>query len=66
MSDGGRVLFESGFADSVIRDLSKMGHVLQQSPGWSFGGYQAIYRDPDTGVYIGASESRSDGQAVGY
>ncbi|MGB0508688.1 MAG: hypothetical protein ACPG3S_07630 [Schleiferiaceae bacterium] len=30
------------------------------------GGYQAIYLDPKTGFYHGASESRKDGQAVGY
>ena len=28
-------------------------------------GYQAIARDPETGVYAGASESRKDGQAAG-
>ena len=27
---------------------------------------QAIYRDPETGVYIGATEMRKDGQALGY
>ena len=31
-----------------------------------YGGYQAIMRDPETGVYYGASESRKDGQAAGY
>ena len=30
------------------------------------GGYQAIRRDPKTGVYEGASESRKDGHAAGY
>jgi len=32
----------------------------------NFGGYQAILRDPATGIYYGASESRKDGQAAGY
>jgi gamma-glutamyltranspeptidase/glutathione hydrolase len=31
-----------------------------------FGGYQAIYRDPKTGVYAGATEMRKDGLAIGY
>ncbi|MHC4974811.1 MAG: gamma-glutamyltransferase, partial [Planctomycetota bacterium] len=31
-----------------------------------FGGYQAIRYDPRNDVYIGASESRKDGQAAGY
>ena len=30
------------------------------------GGYQAIARDPATGVLTGASESRKDGMAAGY
>ena len=29
-------------------------------------GYQAIWRDPVSGVYAGASESRKDGCAIGY
>ncbi len=28
--------------------------------------YQAIARDPQNGTYLGASESRKDGQAAGY
>jgi len=31
-----------------------------------FGGYQAIWRDPRTGVLHGASEMRTDGAAQGY
>jgi gamma-glutamyltranspeptidase/glutathione hydrolase len=30
-----------------------------------YGGYRAIARDPATGVYTGAAESRKDGQAAG-
>jgi hypothetical protein len=41
------------------------GHVVKFADG-PFGGYQAIARDPVTGVYAGASESRKDGQAAGY
>ncbi len=45
--------------------LEAMGHTLGPSDG-SFGGYQAIMRDSDQGVYYGASEVRKDGQAAGY
>ncbi len=31
-----------------------------------YGGYQAFARDPQTGVYAGATESRKDGCALGY
>jgi gamma-glutamyltranspeptidase/glutathione hydrolase len=65
MNDGGTVYLESGFDYEVIRKLMKMGHRIQYSNG-GYGGYQAILRDPETGVYFGASESRKDGQAAGY
>ena len=42
-----------------------MGHKLRFRSG-PFGGYQAIAWDAEQGVYIGASESRKDGQAAGY
>jgi gamma-glutamyltranspeptidase/glutathione hydrolase len=65
MSDGGVVDLETGFPYETVRELMRKGHVVQFSDG-PYGGYQAIMRDPDTGVYTGASESRKDGQAAGY
>ncbi|MFZ5940495.1 MAG: gamma-glutamyltransferase [Bacteroidota bacterium] len=65
MEDGGILYLESGFDPEVIRELVKKGHRIQQDVG-GFGGYQAIMRDPVTGVYYGASESRKDGMAAGY
>ncbi|MBC2607135.1 gamma-glutamyltransferase [Pelagicoccus albus] len=66
MTDGGEVLYESGIPPEVVRDLALKRHKMMQGIGYYFGGYQAIMRDPATGVYLGASESRSDGQAAGY
>lgn len=65
MNDGGIVSLETGVAYEVQRELIARGHRLQVNVG-SFGGYQAIERDPHSGVYYGASESRKDGQAAGY
>ncbi len=65
MEDGGIVNLETGFNHEVIRDLKRRGHTIQFAHG-PYGGYQAIMRDPDSGVYYGASESRKDGQAAGY
>ena len=45
--------------------LKERGHVIVTGTG-VFGGYQAILRDPETGVYHGASESRKDGHAAGW
>ena len=65
MTDGGTVLLETGFQWETIRNLMEKGHRVQWDLG-GYGGYQAIMRDNDTGVYYGASESRKDGQAAGY
>ena len=65
MEDGGIVNLETGFDYEVIRNLLRRGHKIQFAHG-PYGGYQAIMRDPESGVYYGASESRKDGQAAGY
>ena len=65
MADGGFINLETGFDYATIRELMNRGHVIQFADG-PYGGYQAIARDPATGVYAGASESRKDGQAAGY
>jgi len=65
MTDGGTLYLESGIDYGEIRKLVSRGHQVQYSMG-GFGGYQAIMRDPETGVLYGASESRKDGQAAGW
>jgi len=65
MGDGGRVALESGIGMEVRRDLANLGHRIHHATG-GFGGYQAIRYDAENDVYIGASESRKDGQAAGY
>ena len=65
MTDGGVVQLESGYPYETIRALMDKGHHVEWALG-PYGGYQAILRDPETGVYYGASESRKDGQAAGY
>ena len=61
----GWVNMESGFDYATIRELMKKGHKIRFSLG-GYGGYQAIKWDKKNKVYIGASESRKDGQAAGY
>lgn len=65
MTDGGEVNLETGFAYETVRALMRKGHRVVFADG-PYGGYQAIMRDPESGVYYGASESRKDGQAAGY
>jgi gamma-glutamyltranspeptidase/glutathione hydrolase len=47
-----------------VRALMRKGHSVRFADG-PYGGYQAIRVNPHGG-YIGASESRKDGQAAGY
>ncbi|MCW8090967.1 gamma-glutamyltransferase [Alteromonas sp. ASW11-130] len=65
MIDGGVVSLESGIDEQVKRTLMRWGHTLQPVIG-AYGGYQAIGYDPRRKLYIGASESRKDGQAAGF
>jgi len=65
MVDGGVVSLESGYSSEVIAELESRGHRFVQGKG-GFGGYQGILRDPASGVYSGASESRKDGMAAGF
>jgi gamma-glutamyltranspeptidase / glutathione hydrolase len=62
---GGQVEMETAFSWETLRQLRQFGHRLTIGLG-GFGGYQAILRDPSTGFYHGASESRKDGQAAGF
>ena len=65
MEDGGYVAMEDGFPAATRKQLDRLRHVLRYDIG-GYGGYQAIRWDAENKVYIGASESRKDGHAVGY
>jgi gamma-glutamyltranspeptidase/glutathione hydrolase len=60
---GGTLYMESGFSYETIRELLKLGHQVQYGHN-VFGGFQGILYDGT--FYYGASDSRKDGQAVGY
>jgi gamma-glutamyltranspeptidase/glutathione hydrolase len=67
MENGGYVNLESGIPAETQRELKKRGHDVRFDVG-GYGGYQAIKVEIHDGqrVYVGASESRKDGQAAGY
>jgi len=61
---------EASMAPELVQGLQEKGHVLKtiEDPYMDFGAGQFIWRlsdDPDDG-YVAASDSRRDGQAVGY
>ena len=67
MENGGYVNLESGIPMETQRELRKRGHDVRFDVG-GYGGYQAIKVEMHDGqrVYVGASESRKDGQSTGY
>jgi gamma-glutamyltranspeptidase/glutathione hydrolase len=66
MTDGGVLHIEDGLPAAVLDELRRRGHRMESEPVGAYGGYQAIRRDPATGVYSGATEKRKDGCALGY
>lgn len=62
--DNLKVIFESGFKKNVYEELSNLGHQISKEFFYNFGGAQIIYNLEDG--YIGASDWRKDGQAVGF
>jgi gamma-glutamyltranspeptidase/glutathione hydrolase len=66
MNDGGILHIEPGLPQSVLDELKRRGHVIKSEEVGQYGGYQAIWRDPVTGMYAGATEKRKDGCALGY
>lgn len=61
----GTVHVESAIGYDVVRALRSRGHTVRIGESF-FGRYQGILRDHDHNVWIGASESRVDGQAAGF
>ncbi len=66
MTAGGEIVLETAFASATVEALRARGHKVRVANDGDYGGYQAIGRDAAQTVYIGASESRKDGQAAGY
>ncbi|MCB2228635.1 MAG: gamma-glutamyltransferase [Desulfarculaceae bacterium] len=62
------VYLEEGFAPEVAAELERRGHLLD----WTdytinqVGGGQIVWRDQEQGVWLGASDRRKDGMALGY
>lgn len=65
LKNGGYIEVERGIPFETVRELQKRGHDVRYGLG-GYGGYQAIMKDHINGVWVGASESRKDGQAAGY
>lgn len=58
---------EPGFPDHLAQALERRGHqVVRAVDANSFGRGQIIWRHPDTGVLVGGTEPRADGQIAAW
>jgi gamma-glutamyltranspeptidase/glutathione hydrolase len=65
-ADGVGILHvESGISDAAVETLKSKGHTVSREKA-SYGGYQGILIDWETGVLHGGTEARKDGVALGY
>lgn len=72
IDDAGELIMESHWPAEVVQKLRQMGHspTVQPRDSLDFGSAQLIARlpsvDGDTAAYVGGSDTRRDGQVVGY
>ena len=64
--DGAKVGLEPEFPDGVKQELSRRGHELVLGSPESFGGAHMILLHPDSGAFMGGSDPRKGGCALGY
>ena len=67
-TEGNKIFMEGGFSEKTALALEQKGHeiIREDMPVNQVGGGQAIYRDPDKNILLGASDRRKDGCAIGY
>ncbi|MCF6410933.1 gamma-glutamyltransferase family protein [Pseudalkalibacillus salsuginis] len=65
--EGRKVLVEPSFPNHIAQALARKGHHIQVAlEGGPFGRGQIIWRDPETGVLSGGTESRTDGSVAAW
>jgi gamma-glutamyltranspeptidase/glutathione hydrolase len=63
---GVKVGLEAGVFDLTIQELKHRGHEIAGGAAESFGGAHAIMIHPESGVFVGGSDPRKGGCALGF
>jgi len=64
--EGLKVGLESGIPESTVQELERRGHQIVSGNPESFGGAHAIMIHPESGAFIGGSDPRKGGCAIGF
>jgi gamma-glutamyltranspeptidase/glutathione hydrolase len=64
--EGAKVGLEPEFSQNVREELTRRGHQVIGGNPESFGGAHAIVIDPESGAFVGGSDPRKGGCALGF
>jgi gamma-glutamyltranspeptidase / glutathione hydrolase len=64
--EGVKVGLEPSIPESIVQELKRRGHQIVSGNPESFGGAHAIMIHPESGAFIGGSDPRKGGCAVGF
>jgi gamma-glutamyltranspeptidase / glutathione hydrolase len=65
--EGKKIVVEKTFSTHIAQALARKGHQIEVAlDSGGFGRGQIIWKDPDTGVLIGGTESRTDGSIASW
>ena len=64
--EGLTVGLEPGISESTVQELKSRGHQIISGNPESFGGAHAIMIHPESGVFVGGSDPRKGGGAIGF
>jgi gamma-glutamyltranspeptidase len=64
--EGSKVGLEPGIPEATVQELKRRGHQVVSGNPESFGGAHAIMIHPESGVFVGGSDPRKGGGAIGF
>jgi gamma-glutamyltranspeptidase/glutathione hydrolase len=64
--EGSKVGLEPGIPEATVQELKRRGHQVVSGNPESFGGAHAIMIHPESGAFVGGSDPRKGGCALGF